>query len=34
MADGEGCRVSICDRDAQWSAAARERLEEAGMCVV
>ena len=34
MADGETCRVLICDRDAKWSAAVRERLEEAGMRVV
>jgi putative transposase len=34
MADGEGCRVLICDRDAKWRAAVRERLEEAGIHVV
>ena len=33
MADGE-CRVLICDRDAKWSAAVRERLQEAGIRVV
>jgi transposase InsO family protein len=33
-ADGEACRVLICDRDTKWSAAVRERLEEAGMRVV
>jgi hypothetical protein len=34
MADGEACRVLICDRDAKWSAAVRERLEQGGMRVV
>jgi transposase InsO family protein len=34
MADGKACRVLICDRDTKWSAAVRERLEEAGMRVV
>ena len=34
MADGDLCRVLICDRDAKWSAAVRERLEEAGIRVV
>src|SRR5438270_2762901 len=34
MADGDVCRVLICDRDAKWSAAVRERLEEAGIRVV
>ena len=34
MADGEGCRVLICDRDAKWSAAVREQLEEAEIHVV
>ena len=34
MADGEVCRVLICDRDAKWSVAVRERLEEAGIRVV
>ena len=34
MADAEPCRVLICDRDANWSAAVRERLEEAGIRVV
>jgi transposase InsO family protein len=34
MADGDGCRVLICDRDATWSASVRERLEEAGIRVV
>jgi len=33
MADGE-CRVLICDRDAKWSAAVRERLQAAGIRVV
>ena len=27
-----GQRVLICDRDAKWSAAVRERLGEAGIC--
>jgi hypothetical protein len=27
MADGEVCRVLICDRDAKWSAAVRAQLE-------
>jgi hypothetical protein len=26
MADGHVCRVLICDRDAKWSVAVRERL--------
>jgi len=34
MADAEPCRVLICDRDAKWSAAVRERLEEAGIRIV
>jgi len=34
MADGEGCRVLICDRDAKWGTAVRERLGEAGIRVV
>ena len=34
MADAEPCRVLICDRDAKWSGAVRERLEEAGIRVV
>jgi len=34
VADGHVCRVLICDRDAKWSAAVRERLEEAGIRVV
>jgi transposase InsO family protein len=34
MADGTPCRVLICDRDAKWSAAVRERLEEGGIRVV
>jgi transposase InsO family protein len=34
MADGRVCRVLICDRDAKWSAAVRERLEDAGIRVV
>jgi transposase InsO family protein len=33
-ADGGACRVLICDRDAKWSVAVRERLEEAGIRVV
>jgi transposase InsO family protein len=34
MADVNPCRVLICDRDAKWSAAVRERLEDAGIRVV
>jgi transposase InsO family protein len=34
IADADQCRVLICDRDAKWSAAVRERLEEAGIRVV
>ena len=34
MADAEECRVLICDRDAKWSAAVRDRLNEAGIRVV
>jgi transposase InsO family protein len=34
MADAGSCRVLICDRDTKWSAAVRERLEEAGTRVV
>jgi hypothetical protein len=31
MADANQCRVLICDRDAKWSAAVRERLEEVAL---
>ena len=34
MADVDQCRVLICDRDAKWSAAVRERLQEAEIRVV
>jgi len=34
MADANHCRLLICDRDAKWSAAVRQRLEEAGIRVV
>jgi transposase InsO family protein len=34
IADANQCRVLICDRDAKWSAAVRERLEEAEIRVV
>jgi transposase InsO family protein len=34
MADAPPCQMLICDRDATWSAAVRERLEEAGIRVV
>ena len=34
MADANPCRVLICDRDAKWSMAVRERLEAAGIRVV
>jgi putative transposase len=34
MADANQCGLLICDRDAKWSVAVRERLEEAGIRVV
>jgi transposase InsO family protein len=34
MVDGRPCRVLICDRDAKWSAAVRERLAEGGIRMV
>src|SRR5207249_8485682 len=34
IADDNVCRVLICDRDAKWSVAVREWLEEAGIRVV
>ena len=34
LADADGCRVLICDRDAKWSEAVRGRLEDAGIRVV
>ena len=34
MADGETCRVLICDRDAKWSGPVREILQEAGIRIV
>jgi putative transposase len=34
MTNSDSCRVLICDRDAKWSVAVRERLEEAGIRVV
>ena len=34
MADDNVWRVLICDRDAKWSVAVRERLQEAGIRVV
>ena len=34
MADANSCHLLICDRDAKWSTAVRERLEEAGIRVV
>jgi len=34
MADANSCHLLICDRDANWSTAVRERLEEAGIRVV
>jgi putative transposase len=34
MAEGSPCPVLICDRDAKWSAAVRERLAEGGIRVV
>ena len=33
-ADAETCDVLICDRDAKWSAAVRDRVNEAGIQVV
>jgi len=34
IADGETCRVLICDRDAKWSEAVRARLQDAGLRVI
>jgi transposase InsO family protein len=34
MVEGTPCRVLICDRDAKWSAAVRDRLAEGGIRVV
>jgi putative transposase len=34
LADGDGCRLLICDRDAKWSEAVRARLQAAGLHVV
>ena len=34
MADGNVCRVLICDRDAKWSEAVRVRLQNAGLRVI
>jgi putative transposase len=34
MADTNPCRILICDRDAKWSVAVRERLEDSGIRVV
>ena len=34
MVEGTPCRVLICDRNAKWSAAVRERLAEGGIRVV
>ena len=34
MADGEQCRVLICDRDAKWSQSVRARLQDAGLRVI
>ena len=34
LADADGCRVLICDRDAKWGEAVRARLEDAGIRVV
>jgi transposase InsO family protein len=34
MADGETCRVLICDRDAKWSGPVRDILQEAGIRIV
>ena len=34
VADGEVCRMLICDRDAKWSEPVRARLQDAGVHVV
>src|SRR2546421_3031817 len=34
IADGVGCRLLICDRDAKWNEPVRARLEDAGPRVV
>ena len=34
LADADGCRVLICDRDAKWSTAVQARLQDAGIRVV
>jgi hypothetical protein len=34
MSDGPRCRVLVCDRDAKWSAAVRQRLADGGVRVV
>jgi hypothetical protein len=34
MADGQACRVLICDRDAKWGAVVRARLQDAGLRVI
>ena len=34
LVDADGCRVLICDRDAQWSRAVRARFQDAGIRVV
>src|SRR5262245_7623364 len=34
IADGEMCRVLICDRDTKWSEAVRARLQDAGLRVI
>jgi hypothetical protein len=34
LADADGCRVLICDRDAKWSRAVRGCLQDAGIRVV
>jgi transposase InsO family protein len=34
VADGEVCRMLICDRDAKWSEPVRARLQDAGIHIV
>jgi hypothetical protein len=34
LAEADGCRILICDRDAKWSRAVRARFQDAGIRVV
>ena len=34
LADGERCRIMICDRNAKWSESVRARLQDAGLRVI